>query len=264
MPEVNNNAVEAGEGATNSEQVAIGQDWRVRLALAETANYLYKGTTPGILAPLAETDGVVFPYTPTVNTSYVANYDGVLPTHSNYKIQQYMNSSVEAISVTADFTAQDTKEANYVLACIQFFKTMTKMFYGQDEDPTKGTPPPLGYFYGLGSFQLDQHPVAVTSFAYNLPNNVDYIRATSTASDKSGDFSLIGGQLRPGGERPPPSFASKDSEIPITYVPTKITMTITCIPVISRNQISNNFSLKDYATGKLLRGSQNANVPGIW
>ena len=40
-------------------------------------------------------------------------------------------------------------------------------------------------------------------------------------------------------------------------------MTITCVPVISRNQISNNFSLKDYATGKLLRGSQQNN-PGVW
>ena len=266
MPEVNNNAIEAAEGSSNAESTAFGQDWRVRLALASGANYLYKEKkTPGILAPLAATDGVIFPYTPTVNTSYIANYDGVLPTHSNYKIQQYMNSSVESITVTADFTAQDTFEANYLLATIHFFKAMTKMFYGQDKNPTKGTPPPLGYFYGLGSFQLDRHPVAISSFSYNLPNNVDYIRATNTATDtKSADsFNLVGGQLVPGGEAPPASFKEEDSEIPITYVPTKITLTITCIPVISRNQISNNFSLKDYATGKLLRGSQN-DLPGIW
>ena len=69
---------------------------------------------------------------------------------------------------------------------------------------------------------------------------------------------LIGGQLKPGGERPPATFTDTADQA-ITYVPTKITMTITCVPVISRNHISNNFSLKDYATGKLMRGSQQNN-----
>mgnify|MGYP003664275247 FL=1 len=248
------------------EDQKIGQDWRVRLALASGAKYLYKSAdAPGILAPLIATNGVVFPYTPTINISYMANYDGVLPTHSNYKVQQYMNSSVESITVTADFTAQDTFEANYLLACIHFFKSMTKMFYGQDENPQNGTPPPLGYFYGLGAFQLDNHPVAITNFGYNLPNNVDYIRATSTSDASTSKLSmsnLIGGQISPGGVRPPATFTDTGDQA-ITYVPTKITMTITCVPVISRNQISNNFSLKDYATGKLLRGSQQNN-PGVW
>jgi len=257
---------EAVKAKDNEEAANIGEDWRVRLALASGAKYLYKSPeAPGILAPLAATDGVVFPYTPTVNISYMANYDGVLPTHSNYKIQQYMNSSVESISVTADFTAQDTFEANYMLACIHFFKSMTKMFYGQDENPQNGTPPPLGYFYGLGAFQLDNHPVAITNFGYNLPNNVDYIRATNKSDAKAGKFtteSLIGGQLKPGGMRPPATFVDTADQA-ITYVPTKITMTITCVPVISRNQISNNFSLREYATGKLLRGSQNKG-PGVW
>jgi hypothetical protein len=252
------------DSTTGDKEAAIGEDWRVRLALAPKANYLYKAPTPGILAPLSLTDGVVFPYTPTINISYMANYDGVIPTHSNYKIQQYINSAVESITVTGDFTAQDTFEANYLLACIHFFKSMTKMFYGQDEDPTKGTPPPLGFFYGLGAFQLDNCPVALTAFTYNLPNNVDYIRATSSDED-SGKFAqtnLIGGTLLPGGQRPPATFENTPTN-DITYVPTKITLTLTCVPVISRNQISNKFSLKEYATGKLLRGSQ-GNGPGVW
>jgi|TARA_R110000751_G_scaffold89176_1_gene175946 hypothetical protein len=252
------------DSTTGDQAATISEDWRVRLALAEGAKYLYKAPTPGILAPLAATNGVVFPYTPTVNISYMANYDGVLPTHSNYKIQQYMNSAVESITVTGDFTAQDTFEANYLLSCIHFFKSMTKMFYGQDEDPTNGTPPPLGYFFGLGAFQLDNCPVAISSFTYNLPNNVDYIRATNSDED-TGKFTqanLIGGTLLPGGQRPPATFVDTGVQA-ITYVPTKITLTLTCIPVISRNQISNTFSLKDYATGKLLRGSQGTG-PGIW
>jgi hypothetical protein len=258
--EQNKLAAESSTGAEVGRSVA---DWRVRLSLATGANYLYKGDTPGILAPLIKTDGVVFPYTPTVNVSYNANYDGVLPTHSNYKIQQYISSAVDNITVTCDFTAQDTFEANYLLATIHFFKSMTKMFYGQDQNPQNGTPPPMGFFYGLGAFQMDNHPVAITNFTYNLPNNVDYIRATNTSSDTSSSkFNLIGGQLKPGGERPPATFADTTDQA-ITYVPTKITLAITCIPVISRNAISHRFSLKDYASGKLIRGSQTKG-PGIW
>jgi hypothetical protein len=37
-------------------------------------------------------------------------------------------------------------------------------------------------------------------------------------------------------------------------------------PIVTRNDISKNFSLKDYATGKLLRGSHRngGNGGGIW
>jgi hypothetical protein len=38
-----------------------------------------------------------------------------------------------------------------------------------------------------------------------------------------------------------------------TYVPTKMTITIELYPMQSRQQISNEFSVKDYANGTLLR-----------
>jgi hypothetical protein len=38
---------------------------------------------------------------------------------------------------------------------------------------------------------------------------------------------------------------------------------ITALPMVTRNDISNNFSLKQYATGALLRGTQNKRA-GIW
>ena len=69
------------EGNT-SEGFNAAADWRVRMSLAETANYLYKEPgAPGILLPLQATDGVIFPYTPTINVTYAATYDSVSPTH---------------------------------------------------------------------------------------------------------------------------------------------------------------------------------------
>jgi len=239
-------------------------DWRVRMKLGDGANYLYKDpNTPGILQPLVATDGVVFPYTPQVNIAYTASYDSVAPTHSNYKIHHYQNSAVDNISITADFTCQDTFEANYLLAVIHFFKAMTKMFYGQDQNPKIGTPPPLAFMYGLGAFQFNSHPLIITNFQYNLPKDVDYIRATNTDTTAGTDrLTLIGGQLEPGGKRPVATFTDTQDQ-QITYVPTKITLTISCLPVVSRNDISNRFSLKDYASGNLMLGKQSTN-PGLW
>lgn len=265
--------------AKQAQKFEQKKDWRVRLSLAPEASYLYKVAGPGdLLEPLKATDGVIFPYTPTINTSYRANYDATEVTHSNYKLHFYKNSSVDDVSITAEFTAQDTIEANYMLAVIHFFKSVTKMFYGQDKDPRAGTPPPLVYLSGYGAYQFDNHPLVVTQFTYNLPNDVDYIRAGSVNTwggssveaygNKSNAYvpalnRLFGSGLSKGGVKPKPAFGVNLASQDATYVPTKISLTINMTPIVTRNDISKNFSLKDYATGKLLRGSQR-NGGGIW
>jgi hypothetical protein len=241
-------------------------DWRIRLSLADTANYLYKiAGKADILYPLVATNGVVFPYTPVINTAYRANYDPSELTHSNYKMFFYKNSSVDDISITADFTAQDTAEANYMLAVIHFFKSATKMFYGQDASPRAGTPPPLLYLTGYGHHQFENHPLLLTNFTYNLPNDVDYIRAGSNATWGGSDIAkmstrLASAGLQPGGVAKPAAFSGLASKDVVTYLPTKIQITLSLVPVVTRNDISKNFSLKDYAAGKL-SGKTNG---GIW
>lgn len=253
------------------------QDWRVRLSLAPSASYLYKAENPGILKPLKDTDGVIFPYLPTVNVSYIANYDPQELTHSNYKAYQYRSSSVEQVQIAGDFTAQDTAEANYMLAVIHFFRSVTKMFYGQDQNPKPGTPPPMVFLYGLGDFQFNAHPLVVTSFNYSLPNDVDYIRAsaptlapgvstagytTASNSTSPSNTRLSSSGLTTGATTAAPQFQTDSNSQP-TYVPTKMQIQITALPMVTRNDISNNFSLKQYATGQLLRGTQNKRA-GIW
>lgn len=276
------------------------KDWRVRLQLSPGADYLYKAQNPGILQPLADSQGVIFPYTPSISVNYNANYGSVNPVHSNYKIIQYENSSVDSISISCDFTAQDTFEANYLLAVIHFFRSATKMFYGQDQNPKPGTPPPVCYLFGMGQFQFNAHPLVITSFGYNLPADVDYIRAgNSTAAGSSSSatkspqksFSLgqiiqnkiqgaisqgiakignrIGIPLTAGGGLGGPTFQESFNyynavgTVDPTYVPTKINLSISCMPLISRYNTSNNFSIKDYASGKLLQGTKNPSG-GFW
>lgn len=268
--------------ATAQDEVNFKQfeDWRVRLSLAPQSNYLYNADTPGILQPLQATNGILFPYTPNISVQYAAHYDGTEVAHNNYKIYQYKNSSVDSISITCDFTAQDTFEANYLLAVIHFLRSVTKMFYGQDQNPKRGTPPPLCYLTGLGSFQFDAHPLAITNFTYNLPTDVDYIRAgtlTTLAgvnkantnnpnnSTPSSNNRMVG--IAPGGLKPAPQFkGTPGGTVEPTYVPTKMQIQIQAVPIVTRNDISNNFSLKSYATGELLKGMKgNKRISGgIW
>ena len=132
-------------------------DWRVRLSLAPNAQYLYNEKSGvGILAPLAKTDGVIFPYTPNITTTYSAQYEQYDLVHSNYRGLFYKNSRVGDIQIRGTFTAQDTTEADYLLAVIHFFRSATKMFYGAT-DPQRGVPPPVCLLNGLGQYQFSDH-----------------------------------------------------------------------------------------------------------
>ena len=254
-------------------------DWRVKLRLAPQATYLYKAPEPGILAPLAVTDGIIFPYTPTIDVQYRAEYQNYSPTHSNYQHYFYKNSSVQTVQLQAEFTAQDTIEAEYMLACIHFLKSASKMFYGQDAE--RGSPPPLLYLTGLGEYQFNESPCVVTEFNYNLPSDVNYIRARSrhinrddrlqfqkplATTTTNGNFSALnrlktavtnalngGPQPLQVGAKPftpsPGNLGSKGA----TYVPTKIAMTINLLPIVSRQQVSQQFSLREYANGNLIK-----------
>jgi hypothetical protein len=249
-------------------------DWRVRLSLAKNAQYLYNDpNNPGILAPLAKTGGVIFPYMPKIETSYSAEYDAVSLTHSNYKNYFYKGSSVGAVGLTATFTAQDTTEAEYLLAVIHFFRSVTKMFYGQDAQ--RGAPPPLVFLTGLGAFQFSAHPCVVASFNYSLPSDVDYIRARSPNVNGTSLLTRRSRQNLPtdpisgavkrlsnlftsqgvtkGAQQDPPAPPTLGKDTP-TYVPTKMDISLSLLPIQTRSQVSQVFSLKSFANGDLIKG----------
>jgi hypothetical protein len=285
------NAAEQNASKTNALNQATLQarykqpassDWRVRLQLAPGANYLYKagkdGGEAGILKPLYDTDGVIFPYTPSIETSYNANYEMYDLTHSNFRGYFYKNSRVNDINIRATFTAQDTQEAAYLLAVIHFFRSVTKMFYGA-KDAYRGAPPPLTYLSGLGAYQFNNHPCVVSQFNYSLPPDVDYIRAlapnnygqnmltqrarTGAIAPTLGSASLtrlLGTITKPpvGATATPPTPGMINQNVnntsQATYVPTKIELSITLLPINTRSQVSTQFNMKEFASGALIKG----------
>lgn len=248
-------------------------DWRFKIGLMPGSDVLYRdGNSSSLLAPLLKTDGVVFPYTPNVMVNYRANYDKVSPTHSNYPTYFYQSSEVSDVQINATFTAQSTDEADYMMAMIHFFRSATKMFYGQDTN--RGTPPPLVSVTGFGQHQFNFHKAVVSQFNYSLPDGVDYIRtsaggpgsiqAQSTRASLSGgqgNFGIFGiasriGRLfgigaEPGAET---QFRAANEGTNLakansSYVPTKIEVSLILLPVVTRAEQSKNYSTKDYASG---------------
>jgi hypothetical protein len=149
------------------------------------------------------------------------------------------------------------------------------MFYGQDAQ--RGTPPPLVYLSGYGGWQFNNHACVVASFNYSLPNEVDYIRTDAPnnfgpnmsnrqtpRSTSPGGINFAGAlrlanALIPGGAIPvKPAqnslFASVNNTNEANYVPTKMEIDITLIPVQTRSQVSKQFSLEGFASGRLLKG----------
>jgi hypothetical protein len=192
-------------------------DHRVRL----WTDFEVFGTSSGenpYFTLLKETGGVVFPYTPNISLTYKGNYtqqEGII--HNNFPYQAYKNSSIEDITIQAEFTVQTNPEGQYWLAVMNFFKTATKMFYGKSIPV--GFPPILCELSGYGTEILPNVPVVIKSFQLDLKDNVQYMEIQSLNSRKSKQF-----------------------------VPLSSTVTLICSPMYSRTQ-TREFNIQKFARG---------------
>ena len=188
-----------------------GEDWRVKI----TCDWdIFEGNK--LFSRLRNSGGVVFPYLPQITFSTKANYSQIDPVHNNYPFQAYKNSQVDEISITGDFTAETETDAEYWLAATTFFKTATKMFFGKGANV--GAPPIICSLSGYGAAVFDQVPVVVKSFSVDFPNDVNYVKCSSTGAT--------------------------------TWVPIKSQITVMVQPVYNRRNLR-SFSLEKYAAGQL-------------
>lgn len=266
---------------TGGATAAGEDDWRVRLSLPDNSQLFYKNggtssTQNQIMAPLMETNGVIWPYTPSINISHTANYNPVQLTHSNYSAQFYNNSDVADIQISGEFTVQSVEEGQYLMAAIYFLRSATKMFFGQGANV--GNPPPILFLDGYGSHYFPHVPVVVTNFTHQLPDSVDYIQIpiSSTVLEETeiqpdnaniGSVNLIdngyGQMVKPSTVAPNFNATQKSASVPSTQyqyktltsssrVPTSSTVSVTVRPIYSRKNLHDRFNLDDFASGKLV------------
>ena len=199
-------------------------DWRVRIGLPPLSKFAYKQQSAGLTDLLTSSDGVIFPYTPTVTIQHNARYNEQALVHSNYKNYFYEGSDVAAISIAGIFTCQDQREAEYLMASIQFLRACTKMEFGAD-NPKAGTPPTLVRLYGYGEHYLPSVNCVVTSVSHTMLEDVDYINYV----------------IQDGG---------------YGWMPISSTITVTLQPVVSRKRQTEKMLLDDFTKGSFLGGGR--------
>ena len=187
-------------------------DWRVRITCQwDTFN------SP-LFAVLQQTGGVVWPYLPSITVSTKAEYNTIPITHANYSQYSYKNSVVDDISISGEFSCETATDGAYWIAATTFFKTATKMFFGQGN--LAGNPPIICNLTGYGSHVFDKVPVIIKSFSVDFKDDVNYIKCDPF---KNGKY---------------------------TWVPALSTITVSVAPVYSRQGLR-KFNLQDYANGKM-------------
>ena len=238
-------------------------DWAVKLTLArQTYSDLFGAS--GVTAGLTSSDnGMRFPTTPFINLQHTSNYNQIGLMHNNYPYQAYQNSQVQQITISGDFPVQDQASGLRWLSTVHFLRTITKMYYGGELNT--GNPPPVARLNGYGDHVFKNVPCVVTDFTVEFRQNVDYISINVPSggfiSEPRGVPGFKGGrrssnvaQAFGGGgvsQLTSDPLQAVENGGSINKVPTDSLITVSVIPVYSRNKISNHFNLKSFANGDL-------------
>lgn len=236
-------------------QEVEAKDHRVRLSAfvgQELEVYGPADPTKNVLAPLHATQGLLFPYTPTISQSQDTSWQTSDLEHANYDILSFQKSSSANITLTAKFTAQNQREAEYMFAAIHFLRTVSKAYFGEkdsdqflsregegdnaDADDASslimqrvggkaGLPPPVLILSGYGTLMFNNIRCVVKSHSWSFEENSDMVRVRL-----------------PVGET--------------VWLPPLLQITITLGMQSNTDDLRETFSLDEFRTGALLRGKR--------
>lgn len=239
-----------------SGDAAGESDWRVKLSLPPAATGFYKESP--IMAPLAATNGLCFPVTPTIILQQSANYVPQEVTHANYPYYAYNNSRVDAMSIIGNMPVQNSREGAYWIAALHFLRSVSKMFYGPGE--SQGNPPQILRLNGYGEHIFKDVPVIIEQVTVELRESVDYISVIQQGSGLETNAQTREAANKAGGgpagmtvSETRGSGAGEVSGGVVTRVPTDSVFTVLVQPVYSRKKVKDKFNLKDFANGTLAK-----------
>lgn len=193
-------------------------DQRAKLRVKGGYSIPFNG--PG--AALRNGNGIIFPFTPTINYQHQSEYSQYELVHSNYAINSFVKSRPGNIQISAPFHHQTTNEAIYTVAVMHFLKVCSKMNFGAN-DSDAGTPPPLLEFSAYGPINFERVPVFIGSYSFSYPEDVDYVKV---------DAPVVGGV-----------------ELPVSMI-----ISVDLIPHYPPSMTTEQFSIAQLASGELYRG----------
>jgi len=228
-------------------------DWRVRLRVPQRGQDSYQSSCGPenaegneLMATLIPSRGMFWPLTPTMTVQHSSNYNALSQTHSNYPFQAYQNSQVDSINIIGEFPVQNSEDAKHWVATVNFLRTVTKMYFGQDDARAKGlkgNPPPILHLSGYGDHMYNKVPVVVNTFNLELRQGIDYISTSQVTPARTPNPRDLGGYDEAG-------LQVATNATPTTWAPTLSNISVLVTPVYSRESIK-GFSLSSFARGEL-------------
>ena len=218
---------------------ADSQDWRVKLTVPNgpLTSFFDFDSNP-LMQPLAGIGGIFWPLTPSMVIQHSANYNAMDMTHSNFPHQAYQNSQVDSLNIIGEFPVQNQQDAKHWVATVNFLRTATKMFFGQDDGTgLKGNPPPILHLSGYGDHMFQKVPVVLNSFNVELRAGIDYI---STRQNETGYKTA----------RTRERMGLPELEKNQTWAPTLSNISVLVTPIYSRDSVK-DFSMKKFVRGEL-------------
>lgn len=209
---------------------ASSSDPRVRLsaphyASAQTQIYGPPGAN-NILNPLYGTNGLMFPYTPSVQFSQDVEYQAFSMVHTNTDYLAYQRTPSVNLTITGKFAIQSQTEGAYALAAIHFLRVVSKMYFGTQAKENAGLPPPILWLNGFGGYMFNNLRVIVKSHSWSYDENMDLIHVKVAGGD--------------------------------AYLPALFTLTVAVVVQQTPAAMRDQFNLDDFRTGKLMRSPNNA------
>ena len=199
----------SGEVITvTGQSTSTSPDQRVRLRPKSITKFVQDSA---ILSPLKDTNGFMFPYTPTINCSSSVNYGSQEIAHSIQDFKYFIRNQSPTFQLSGNFTCENNDTVKYTMACIHFLRSVSKMHFGgfnssstssktnsnstistvidnatstlstlattttTSSDPLVGAPPAMLFLNGYGKFMFNNLPVILENFSFQLPENVDYV-----------------------------------------------------------------------------------------
>jgi hypothetical protein len=190
------------------------------------------------MKPLFVSGGLVFPYTPSITFTGNTEYGNMNMVHTNQDFAYFIRAQSYKITIQGDFTAQTDVEASYLLGCLHFLRSNTKMRFGMT-DSQHGLPPPVLLLNGFGNYVMNALPILIESWSMDYPKDVDIVWVNVGSSPNAVN----------------PTQAASPSGAYGAWVPARTTISISVIVQQTPYKWLTEFNLDKFRNGQLLGNS---------
>jgi len=238
----------ATNSANFSSENNVEVDKRVRLrARPGQEERLYGKKGAAFSSPmwiLHITNGVIFPYTPTLSFSHDGIWTNQNLTHSIQDWYYFGGNNSPTLTISGTFTAQTKFEAAYLYAVFHFFRSYSKIQFGErTPEEIRGLPPPTILFDAYGDFMFNSLPVIIKSWNMNFPSDVDYVKVPVEVIANAPSKETSSTNL--------PEIIT-NSKQGVAYVPSVTDISVNIVVQQSLVKLKREFDLQDFIEGKLL------------